>query len=611
MLSRVKFLLIYLLSWVLLFEIFRFIFLIYHFDAANQLSVSTTLLTFLYGLRMDLSTAAYITLPVCLFVLASLAIPFFRRRIVYNVYTALLLFIIVLIVTADLEVYKQWAFRIDATPLKYLSSPKEAWASVSHLPLFWILLAVTMFYIGLLVSFKRIINSIIILLSKPLHWAIGILSISLFIGLMVIALRGGLQLAPINQSSVYFSSDNFANQTSINATWNFLHSVLNKSGLDHNPYQFYEEPQAKQVVDSLYTADGQAPELLKTKTPNVLLIIWESFTDKAAHLKINGVEVTPTFNQLKKEGLYFSQLYASGDRTDKGLSAILSGYPALPKTSIIRTPNKAAKLNVLPALFKSKNYQIPFFYGGEPEFANIKSYLLHAGFNPLIQVSDFAKKDLNSKWGAHDGVVAARLKDYLNAIKTPFFATWLTLSSHEPFEVPEEPIFKGNDHTSKFLSSLHYTDAVIADFIQHAKQQAWWNNTLVIIVADHGHPLPESQKRINNFKIPMLWLGGALKVKDTVHNKVMNQTDIAATLSYQFGLTNASFPFSKNTFDSTTKPWSFFSFNNGFGWVEPNGYGLFDHVGKQVIEGGGQLKDKSLEKGKALQQIIFTDFIKR
>lgn len=600
---------VYLLTWVLLFELFRLVFLLYHLDSASQLSVSTALLTFIYGLRMDLSTAAYITLPVCLFVLTSLFIAFFRKRAIYVVYTAIVLLIIVFIVTADLEVYKQWAFRMDATPLKYLNSPKEAWASVSHLPVFWILLALVVFYALLFTSFKKVLNAIVGLLSKPIHWAIGILSICVFIILLVVALRGGLQLAPINQSSVYFSTNNFANQTAINATWNFLHSIMNKSGLDHNPYQYFPAREAKQKVDSLYVSSGTAPELLQTKSPNVILIIWESFTDKVSHLKIGGVEVTPGFNQLKKEGLYFDQLYASGDRTDKGLSAILSGYPALPNASIIRTPNKASKLAVLPRLLADRNYQTPFFYGGEPEFANIKSYLLNAGFNPLIQVSDFSKKNLNSKWGAHDGVVANKLMQYVSTVKTPFFATWLTLSSHEPFEVPETPVFKGKDHTSQFLSSLHYTDAVLTNFIQHAKQQSWWNNTLIVIVADHGHPLPETKNRIDNFKIPMLWLGGALKVKDTVHSKIMNQIDLAATLSHQLGISKASFPFSKNTFDSTSKPWSFFSFNNGFGWVESTGYVLFDHVGKQVIEKGGRLNDKDIDAGKAMQQVIFSDFI--
>lgn len=109
----------------------------------------------------------------------------------------------------------------------------------------------------------------------------------------------------------------------------------------------------------------------------------------------------------------------------------------------------------------------------------------------------------------------------------------------------------------------------------------------------------------------MLWLGGALKTTGAVHNKVMSQTDLAATLTAQLGIPNASFPFSKNTFDSTSKPWSFFSFNNGFGWVAPTSYILYDHIGKQIIERGGQADTTSEDAGKALQQFIFSDFMNK
>ena len=114
----------------------------------------------------------------------------------------------------------------------------------------------------------------------------------------------------------------------------------------------------------------------------------------------------------------------------------------MPNTTIIHSPGKAEKLPVLSRLFKEKGYYTPFFYGGEPEFANIKSYLLHSGFDPIIGKNDFAAKDMNSKWGAHDGVVMDRVFENLNNSTKPFFATWLTLSSHEPFETPVPAVFE-------------------------------------------------------------------------------------------------------------------------------------------------------------------------
>jgi phosphoglycerol transferase MdoB-like AlkP superfamily enzyme len=266
---------------------------------------------------------------------------------------------------------------------------------------------------------------------------------------------------------------------------------------------------------------------------------------------------------------------------------------------------------LLSQLFKQQGYYTPFYYGGEPEFANIKSHLLHGGFDPIVSISSFSKNDLNSKWGAHDGVVAQRLLYDLAKMPTPFFTGWLTLSSHEPYEIPTAPAFKGSDFTSKFLSALHYTDEVLFQFIENCKQQPWWGNTLVIIIGDHGHPLPETKNRENNFKIPMLWLGGAVAHKGDSVTKIVSQIDLATTLAAQTVGQPNLFPFSKNIFDSTAKSWAFFSFNNGFGFMQPGNGFLFDNVAKSVMLQRGTVSAADKETGKALQQFFYHDYLNK
>src|SRR5439155_27212690 len=136
-------------------------------------------------------------------------------------------------------------------------------------------------------------------------------------------------------------------QAAIHATWNFMEGIAAKGASTTNPYHYMDDAVAKKTVDSLLTASGKYTAQLTTKRPNIILIVWESFTEKAIHFSIEGQSVTPHFNQLKQEGLYFSHVYASGDRTDKGLPAILSGYPAMNNTSVIRIPNKIRKLTLL------------------------------------------------------------------------------------------------------------------------------------------------------------------------------------------------------------------------------------------------------------------------
>src|SRR5690606_4864142 len=135
-------------------------------------------------------------------------------------------------------------------------------------------------------------------------------------------------------------------------------------------------------------------------------------------------------------------------------------------------------------------------------------------------------------WGVHDEYVFDRLLTDLRNEKQPFFSTMFTLSSHEPYDVPVNFI-PGNKNEVKFCNSIKYTDSCLAVFLNKAKEESWWDNTLVVIVADHGHVFPginDWPVRVpEEFHIPMLWTGGALKQKGVV-KKIASQTDIAATL---------------------------------------------------------------------------------
>lgn len=611
MASKLKFLLFYFLAWIIFFDLLRLVFLLYHLDKTRQLSFGTIAATFGHGLRMDLSMAAYIIAPVCLFVLLSFIIPFFRKRIIYLVYTCLILFFILLIAVSDLEIYEAWGFRIDATPLAFLSTPHEALASISHLPLYFIAAVFIVVYISLIYIFRFIIRKTFFDHQSSRHILTAGIMLVILVAL-IIPIRGGFQLAPLNQSSVYFSTNNYANHAAINAPWNFLHSLFSKEMRHKNPYQYIAAQRQKQVIDSLYKTGGFNDQMISfpdSVPTNVIIVVWESFTEKAIHVLLENKEITPQFNRLQKEGIYFSNVYATGDRTNKGLPGVLSGYPAMPNTTIIHSPGKSAKLKVLSQLFREKGYATPFFYGGEPEFANIKSYLLHGGFDPIISKNDFSSKDMNSKWGAHDGVVMKRVVEELNKSRKPFFATWLTLSSHEPFETPVPSVFKGDDIQSQFLNSLHYTDQVFGDFINECSKQSWWNNTILIVTGDHGHRLPSTGRQADDFRIPMLWLGGALLRKGVVIDKVISQLDIATTLARQAGFKDQYFPFSKNIFDSDSYPWAFFTFNDGFGFVNDSGRLVFDNVGKLPIQQEGHAGAAEIEAGKVLQQFTYEDFM--
>jgi phosphoglycerol transferase MdoB-like AlkP superfamily enzyme len=218
---------------------------------------------------------------------------------------------------------------------------------------------------------------------------------------------------------------------------------------------------------------------------------------------------------------------------------------------------------------------------------------------------------MNSKWGAHDQVVMKRFLDDVSKAKEPFFKTWLTLSSHEPFETPVSKVFNGNDKETKFFNSLHYADSIVFTFINELKKLPSWQNTIVIISADHGHYLPITGKWADNYRIPILWLGGALKKQNVVIDKTVDQLDMAGSLIRQFNLSDNSFPFSKNVFDSTSQHWAFFTYNDGIGFVTDSSRLLFDNAGKRIVFEEGKTDSEQQKIAKALMQKVYSDFLKR
>ncbi len=607
---KIKLAIGYWIRWVLFFQLARLAFTLYSWKETIHTGIFEVTKSFLYGIRMDMSMSSYILIPFCFLLIIG---TYRNSKQIINwllIYTAIILIPISIIVLCDLPAYKAWGYRLDASPLKYLQSPSEAWASVSHLPVIWFLVVWIISLVMVLKLFNFYLNNRKHVFSNEKINFQQAGMILLFSAIQIIPIRGGLQLAPLNQSSVYFSENNFANLSAINVSWNFLHSLTHHLNDTENPFVYLSQKEADTITDSLLFSNSNSIQLIdSSKKPNIIIIVWESLTKKVVDQFKNGIEITPGFNNLKNEGVYFSDMYATGDRTDKGIVGVLSGYPSQPTTSIIKIPQKANKLPKLPQIFMEHNYYTSFYYGGELEFANMKSYLLDCGFKNFISKENFDSKDQNSKWGAHDGVIKDKILQDLKKIPSPYFTTWLTLSSHEPYETPVNAVIKGEDDESMFLNSIHYSDSVIADFIKEYKKNPEWKNTVIIIVADHGHRLPRKDKKLEDFKIPMLWLGGALLKNKEIISNTASQIDIATTLLSQLKLTNTNFKWSKNMLSEQSKQWAYFSFNNGFGFVQPKKYLIFDNVGKSTIEQSEHIDILDINAAKALQQKTFEDYL--
>lgn len=595
--------------WLSFMAISRILFLTYNYDYSDQLTLIEKLKTILYGLKMDLSLTGYVLMFVGL-VLSISMLTEKNRWTYYTIHSFNIIFLVFscAIIVIDLELYRHWGFRMNTTPLMYLGS--EALGSVQAS----VMIKLTGTLILLLAAFFYIYIRIFFVYSYALPqkgWKE--FAAMLFItGLMFLPIRGSLTVAPMNTGFVYFhKSKMYANHAAVNVIWNFLYSVRKSAHIVY-PENFLDQEIADTYFKNVHPASDTTIHLFNTKRPNVILIILESFTADVVE-PLGGLPgICPNLNKLCSEGILFNNFYASGDRTDKGLISILSGYPAQPQTSIIKYPAKTQRLPYLAREVQKLGYRTSFVYGGDIDFANFRSYLTSCGFDHISFLDDFPGNLDESKWGVQDEFVMGRALTELDTTGTPFLQVILTQSSHEPFIVPMQPYIKGSDEESLFLNSCHYTDKCLGDYIKQAKQQPWWTNTVVMITADHGHRHPRNKKiqTKERFRIPLLMLGGALNTEDSVIQTFGNQTDIANTLLSQLDKPHPEFTFSKNLLGSPVTSFAAYFFNDGYGFVTPDVYIVYDNPGKQFIRKEGAT-EKDLDISKAYQQVLYSDYNKK
>lgn len=597
---------LYIAYWYLLFVVARVAFLSYYFEKSSQLSVLEIVNTFIYGFKLDIAIAAYIAiLPSFVLTITSL----FQGRFIkyfYNVYSAIAMLLCSFIIIGDLYMYGHWGFRIDATPLFYMTNPKAMIASVSIFTVIGGILAVLLMSGLLYLIYYKIFETKLDSLQKNNKAAYVLIPFMIFLFIVV---RGGIGIGSLSTSSAYFSQKPFANHSAINPIWNVGFSISESNDLQHK-YLYYNEKEIDKLLTPLKSGNGTTINLLRNNRPNIILIITESLTAKALVATGGRPGIMPELNKLVKEGVLFDEIYAASDRTDKGIAAVLAGYPSLPGSSPLKYQKLTEKLTFIPKKLNAEGYKSEFYYGGTLQFANYFAFLVQAGYDKMISDKDFPAADLKSKWGAFDHVVLNRCLADSPDNDTKFFKTILTLTSHEPFETPVPTAIKGNDDDSKYLNSLHYTDASIGNFIKEAKTRKWWDNTLIIIIADHGSMRPGNSEmwEKSKYHIPMIWLGGALNVHDTVISNMASQNDLAATLLAQLHIKSDDFKFSKNILTTSYIPYSFFTFTGGYGFQNPGNLLIYNTV-TDVYTKSPHQTDSILEKqGKAYLQSVYMDF---
>ena len=593
--QRLFFLIRFYLLTLLIFLAAKAVFMIanvadHSFTAADMVSVMW------HGLTLDLSTSIYILLLPFLVIMISLWWDHVILRKILRGYYVFIALMLALAFVADTCLYPFWGFKLDASCLQYLETPVEARASVSGLymtiSLIVLVTATCVFY--------RLYRLIPFWESRPKHQPTATLGNILLIPVFIIGIRGGLDESTTNVGQVYFSQNQFLNHAAVNPVFSFL-SSFEKTASNIVDYDFFTEKECARLTQDLYPTTSEGTDsLLNTTRPNIVIVLMESAGDFLT-------KAMPNLRRLKQEGIDFTNCYGNTWRTDRGTVCTYSGYPSFPTSSVMKMPKKSSLLPGIASTLRQQGYKTSYLYGGDINFTNMRSYLIGTGWEQLKWKADYtAEEQSTAKWGVRDEITFNTLYEQICAIDTTASARYLfgysTLSSHEPWDVP---VSKINDEV---VNAFYYLDLCIGRFINKLKATPQWKNLLVVFLPDHSidHETMDESKRLRN-KIPMVWVGGAVKQPRKI-TQICNQTDLAATLLSQLQLPHDQFRWSRDVVSSSYRyPFAVHNYNNGFSIIDSTGFIAYDLDASRLVTNESSDAARLERIGKAILQATTAD----
>lgn len=604
---------------LLLFALERTAFLFTHSSAIADASLSEVLSTYYHALHLDISTASYFCqIP---WILLTLQMVFRSQMLekILNVYTAIVIASIVLTAFANLFLYDEWGTKLNYRIWYYLQTPEEVLRTAT---LWQLLLGVGLG--GILITlvqwlYLRWIRPPSML---PLRRSsfLSLLALPLGCLLIFVGMRGRITGVPITQSSAFFSSHTTLNEAATNTQWNLLKSTLCFYDSNReNIFATLDDTVAQSVVEELLPTPDSVIYVLNAERPNIVLIFLESWSaDLVASLGGNP-QIAPCFAELEKEGLLFTQIYAAGHRSQEGISTMISGNPPIPINVITDSFDKYKNLSSLSATLGSRAYATSFLFGGDLDYGNIKAYLMAMKFGSIWDERDFPRSTPRGSLSIYDELVFERHLQEMQKQSRPFFSVIFTGSSHSPYDVPRPPTPLQLDIPElPYVNSAHYTDYCLGRYFEKAKQEGWYDSTLFILVADHSHA---SYKEWHYYdagyqRIPMLWLGGALREewRGKQVDRYCSYIDLPATLLRQLGIDDSAFAWSRNALTVGGEEFAAVSVNAGIMWITPAGSMAIDVTHDRIYNdtfSDGTLREQAELRARAYLQESYRCYLEQ
>lgn len=586
-----------------------------------------------HGLPLDLSMAGYLSVIPGLL---SIAVVWLKRDLVkpiMNIYFIIASLFITCSFLLNASLYPYWKYPLDSTPLFYFfTSPADAIASVSIWQVILSIVILIVLTVGVWFTLRMRGEK----RQQYSRYSYGYggfgsgkrnrfddfdrhrgrtsIILLLLTGLLFLPIRGGITVSTMNTGQAYFSQNAYLNHSAVNPLFSLFESITHQEDFA-SQYRFMKDKEADKIFATMTsTSDENTYPLLneatfKKGTPDILIVIMESFASDIMPSMGSYKDVAVCLDSIAQQSILFTRFYANSFRTDRGMVSILSGYPAQTTTSIMRYPRKTSQLpSIARNLVKYKNYKTTYYYGGDADYCNMRSYLVSQGYQHIISDANFPIEDKISKWGVPDHILAARMMKDIKAQqneKRPMLRILQTSSSHEPFEVPYHRL------KDKRLNAFAYTDSVMGAIVREYRKLPRWKNTLIVFVPDHvgGYKENLNDHDRSRYQIPLILAGGVISRPMKV-GIIGSQHDIAATLLGQLGVEHREFTFSKNMMSDATPKFAFFAVNDAFGIVSEENSLIYDNRAKRIVYDKGE-KGFNLKRGQAYLQKLYDDLAKK
>jgi len=488
----------------------------------------------------------------------------FRRTVAG--YLTFVVTAVIVLETIGTAFFLHFGVRLNLVAVEYLGNPQEIlgyiWATYPAwaLPLAVVIGVPLVYWLWSRWLWRRPVEDV----PAKVRW----LALLILIGLCVFASRGWSFRYPLNMGTVYtrVATHTLLCEAARNSAYTLgvaVHASLFVGDEDElSRYPFPPRSQAYATTAGLVFQPGDRT-LNSPKNPlwrhansgsparpfNVVLILMESMTGPNVGCMGHADGVSPNLDRLAAEGLFFDRCYAVGDRTNRGIVGTLCGFPDISGSSVVKQPRAQGIFLTLPELLTKRGYRTSFFYGGNPVFDNMSAFLAAGGVQEIIAQREITAKGRSSPltcWGLADEVLLEHAHDVFQSYGNErFFAFVLTVSNHEPFDVPTEGagLEDSDDFEVKKRNGIAYADYALGKFFEQAKTAAYFNNTLFVLVADHGRYFDrEAIIDIEGFRIPFILYGPGLTGEDGQPlitpgrvNTVCSQTDVAPTVLGRLG----------------------------------------------------------------------------